>query len=107
MKLSFLKMRALAVHSNTFPYSTDVPVRFKLIAFFIVAQAGFIIQYDTVQPPPWYNNLSLAGKRPVWIKSPLTQTKYLREVPGFRSAGHKCHHRMVENQIWLPLDWIH
>ena len=36
----------------------------------------------------WCNNLSLAGKRPVRIKLPLTQIQYLREVPGFRSAGH-------------------
>ena len=36
----------------------------------------------------WCNNLSLAGKRPVWINLPLTQIQYLREVPGFRSAGH-------------------
>ena len=35
----------------------------------------------------WCNNLSLAGKRPVRIKLPLTQIQYLREVPGFRSAG--------------------
>ena len=36
----------------------------------------------------WCNNLSLAGKRPVRIKSPITRIQYLREVPGFRSAGH-------------------
>ena len=29
------------------------------------------------------NNLSLAGKRPVRIKLPLTQIQYLHEVPGF------------------------
>ena len=39
----------------------------------------------------WCNNLSLAGKRPVRIKLPLTQIQYLREVPGFRSAGHILH----------------
>ena len=37
----------------------------------------------------WCNNLNLAGKRPVRIKSPRTQIQYLWEVPGFRSAGHK------------------
>ena len=37
---------------------------------------------------PWCNNLSLAEKRPVRIKSPITRIQYLREVPGFRSAGH-------------------
>ena len=44
------------------------------------------------KPPvtPWYNNLSLSGKRPVRIKLPLTQIQYLREVPGFHSAGHIC-----------------
>ena len=36
----------------------------------------------------WCNNLSLAWKRPVRIKLPLTQIQYLCEVPGFRSAGH-------------------
>ena len=36
----------------------------------------------------WCNDLSLAGKRPVRIKLLLTQIQYLREVPGFRSAGH-------------------
>ena len=36
----------------------------------------------------WCNNLSLAGKRPVRIELPLTQTQYLHEVPGFCSAGH-------------------
>ena len=35
----------------------------------------------------WCNNPSLAGKRPVWIKS---QIQYLRNVPAFRSAGHNC-----------------
>ena len=37
----------------------------------------------------WCNNLSLAGQQPVRIKLPLSQIQYLREVPGFRSAGHK------------------
>ena len=37
---------------------------------------------------PWCNNLSLTEKRPVRIKSPITWIQYLREVPGFRSAGH-------------------
>ena len=37
---------------------------------------------------PRCNNLSLAEKRPVRIKSPITRIQYLREVPGFRSAGH-------------------
>ena len=38
----------------------------------------------------WHNNLSLAAKRPVRIKSPVTRVQYLREVTGFRSAGHIC-----------------
>ena len=37
---------------------------------------------------PWCNSLSLAAKRPVWIKSPITRIQYLWEVPGFRSVGH-------------------
>ena len=36
----------------------------------------------------WCDDLGLAGKLPVRIKLPLTQIQYLREVPGFRSAGH-------------------
>ena len=42
------------------------------------------------KPPvtPWFNNPSLAGKRPVQVKLPLTRIQYLREVPGFRSAGN-------------------
>jgi len=46
---------------------------------------------------PWCNNLSLAGKRPVRIKLPLTQIQYLHKVPGFCSAGHKCqlHHTQL------------
>ena len=46
-----------------------------------------MIQY---KPPVtrWCNNLSLAGKQPFRIKSPLTRIQYLWEVPGFRSAGH-------------------
>ena len=42
------------------------------------------------KPPvtPWFNNQSLSGKRPVRIKLPQTRIQYLREVPGFRSAGH-------------------
>ena len=36
----------------------------------------------------WCNNLSLAGKQSVQIKSLLTRIQYLQEVPGFRSAGH-------------------
>ena len=40
----------------------------------LIADLGFIIQYDTVQAPPVTRctNLSLARKRPVQIKSPLT-----------------------------------
>ena len=34
------------------------------------------------------DNRTLAGKRPVQIKSPLIQIQYLQEVPGFHSAGH-------------------
>ena len=40
------------------------------------------------------DNLSLAWKRPVQIKLPLTRI-YLRKVPGFRLAGH----------IWLGRAW--
>ena len=56
----------------------------------IVAEPGFIIQDDRVQAPcdTLCNNLSLAGKRPVWIKLSLSQIQYLRKVPGFPSAGH-------------------
>ena len=36
----------------------------------------------------WYNNLNLAGKRPVRMKSPITRIQYLWKVPGFRSVGH-------------------
>ena len=36
----------------------------------------------------WCNNLSLAGKRPVQIKLPLTQIQYLHKVLGFHSVGH-------------------
>ena len=44
---------------------------------FIVAEPGFIIQYDTVQAPcnMWP---SLAGKRLVWIKSLLTRIQYFQ-----------------------------
>ena len=43
-----------------------------------------MVQYK-LPVTPWCNNLSLAGKRPERIKSPLTRIQYLREVPGFRS----------------------
>ena len=74
------------VHSNVLPYFTDLPVNQAYIIF-TVAEPGFMIQ---CKPPVthWCNNLSLAGKRPVWIKSPITRIYYLREVPGFCLAGH-------------------
>ena len=55
----------------------------------------------------WCNNLSLAGKRPVRIKLPVTQIQYLREVPGFHSAGHiysltPSHTHPVISQIHVP-----
>ena len=50
-------------------------------------------KFSMIQSKPpvtrWCNNLSLAGKRPVRIKLPLTQIQYLREVPGFRSAARQ------------------
>ena len=47
VKLPFLELHALAVHSNALLYFTDLPVS----SVFIVARPGFIIQYDTVQAP--------------------------------------------------------
>ena len=42
------------------------------VVLFIVAELGFIIQYDTVQAPvaSWCNNLCLAGKQLGWDKIP-------------------------------------
>ena len=56
------------------------------------------------------NNLSFAGKRPVRIKSPLTQIQYLWEVPGFRSAGHILHaniQRVLNIQTVDTLKLVH
>ena len=59
----------------------------------------------------WCNNLSFARKQPVRIKSPLIQIQYLREVPGFRSAGHiyHCKSKLVvlttERLPWLQTNW--
>ena len=39
-----------AVHSNPIPYFTDLPVS-STYNVFIVAESGFIIQYDTVEAP--------------------------------------------------------
>ena len=50
MKLSFLRTHALAVHSNVFPYFTDLPVN-SSFSVFIVAQPGYIIQYDKGKLP--------------------------------------------------------
>ena len=72
-KITFFEECVQAVHSNMFPYFTGFPVSF----IFIAAEPGFII--STIQPVTcWCNNLSLAGKRPVWIKLPLTHIEYLR-----------------------------
>ena len=48
----------------------------------------------------WCNNLSLAGKRPVLIKLPLSQIQYLREVPGFRSTGHIRMSILIDATTW-------
>ena len=55
VKLLFLKTCAIAVHSNVFSYFTDLPATSSV---FIVAQPGFIVQYDTVQAPC----------KPLWCK---------------------------------------
>ena len=46
-KITFSEKCVQAVHSNAFPYFTGLPVS----SSFIVAEPGFIIQYDTVQAP--------------------------------------------------------
>ena len=57
-KITFFEEHVQAVHSNVFPYFTGLPVSLSL---FIVAELGFISQYDTPMTC-WCNNLSLAGK---------------------------------------------
>ena len=57
-KITFFEEHVQAVHSNVFPYFTGLPVSSSL---FIVAELGFISQYDT-PVTCWCNNLSLAGK---------------------------------------------
>ena len=54
----------------------------------------------------WCNNLSLAGKRPVRIKLPLTRIQYLREVPAFRSAGHIFIKSMVSLKMSILQIWV-
>jgi len=56
---------------------------------FIVAEPGFSTKQCKPPATPWCNNLSIAGKRSVRIKLPLSRIQYLREVPGFRSADYK------------------
>ena len=49
-KIAFFEKHVQAVHSNAFPYFTDLPwVQAYIII--IVAEPGFRIQYDTVQAP--------------------------------------------------------
>ena len=53
-----------AFHSNAFPLTC---LWVQAYSAFVVAKPGFITQYSTVHAP-WCNNLSIAGKWPVWIK---------------------------------------
>ena len=52
---------------------------------------------------PWCNNLCWTEKRPVQIKSSLTRIQYLKEVPGFRSAGHIWRWKEGTRMAWYKL----
>ena len=96
MDLKLVKSRfekcVQAVHSNAFPYFTGLPVSLSLYRRYSSRVGLHNSASYSASPLTRCNNLSLAGKRPVRIKLPLTQIQYLREVLGFRSAGHILHH---------------
>ena len=87
-------MRALAVHSPALPFHWPACELYQgvtggLHCIILNYEAWPCYYKDTIS----LNNLSLAEKQPVRKNSPLTRIQYLREVPGFRSAGHiwyKC-----------------
>ena len=67
----------------------------------IVAEQGFILHYDTFQVPcDTCNNLSFAGKRPVWIKSPRTQIQNLRKCQVFsQQVTYHVQHINLPNKL--------
>ena len=88
-KISFFEKRIQAVHSNACTYFTGLPVSSSLYRHY--SSSGLHMIQSELPVTRWCNNnLSLAGKRPVQIKLPLTQIQYLCNVPGFRSACHIC-----------------
>ena len=96
-KIAFCEKRVQAIHSNVFPYFTGLPVSLSLYRLY--SSRAWLHNSCMIQcklpVTRWCNNLSLAGKQPVWIKLPLTQIQYLRKVPGFPSAAHI--YRRTEN----------
>ena len=52
-------------------------------ACFVVAEPGLTIQYDTLQAHVGVIILSLAGKRPLQIKLPVTRIQYLQKCQVF------------------------
>ena len=86
--------------SNTFPYLTELPVSLYCL---YSSRAG--LQYDTVQAC-CCNNLSLAGKQPVQIKS---LNSIFRDMLGSLSRSHTlllcknlnktCMYRIVHTKL--------
>ena len=68
-----------AVHSSVFLYFTDLPAcDFEYHLYSRRAGLHNSVRYSASPlQTHWCKNLSFTGKRPVWIKSPLTQIQYL------------------------------